>query len=49
MVSPIKALMLGAKLDPLPSATVLTLNAKQAAKEIMMAVLFGMDLSCPSP
>lgn len=41
--------MLGARLDPLPSATVLTRSAKQAAKEIMMAVLFGMDRSCPSP
>ncbi|KAK5633729.1 hypothetical protein RRF57_009443 [Xylaria bambusicola] len=49
MVSAISARMLGAKLDPLSSATALTRSAKHAAKEIIMAVLLGIDRSCPSP
>lgn len=49
VVSAIKVLILGAKLEPRPSAIVLTLSAKQAAKDIMIAVLFGIDLSWFSP
>lgn len=41
--------MLGARLRVFPSAIVLMLNAKHAAKVIMMAVLLGMDLRRPSP
>lgn len=41
--------MLGARLRLLLATIMLRLSAKQAANEIIMAVLFGIDLSRPSP
>lgn len=48
-VSSISVRTLGARLDRLSPGVTLRLSAEQAAKEIMMTVLFGMDLSRDSP
>lgn len=48
MASSINRLMLGASPEP-SGAYALMFKAKHAAKEIIMAVLFGIDCSCDSP
>lgn len=48
-VSSIRVRTLGARLDRLSPGVTLRLRAEHAANEIMMTVLFGMDLSRPSP
>ena len=47
--SSIRILILGARLDVFPAPIVLRQNAKQAAKDIMIAVLFGIDFKRLSP
>lgn len=48
-VSSIRVRTLGAKLDLLSPGVTLRLSAEHAAKEIMMTVLLGIDLSRVSP
>lgn len=48
-VSSISVRTLGARLEVPPESWPLRRRAKQAAKEIMMAVLLGMLESCSSP
>lgn len=48
-VSSIRILILGARLGLFLATSRLRRSAKQAAKEIMIAVLLGMDFRRPSP
>lgn len=48
-VSSINVRMLGAKLNSPLVVNVLSRRANNAAKEIMIELLFGIDFNCPSP